>query len=106
MRNIEIKRTMQWLGKDLLLTVQNENGHIGTVVIGQPYTKNNKVHVTYSTWNRLGHKDDVIAELYVREAVLKYQCVVTCVCGIHLDDIHEAELTAIFEWVKKDIAQL
>ena len=36
MRKIHLKRTMQWMGKDLVIHVQNENGHIGSVVIGQP----------------------------------------------------------------------
>ena len=51
-------------------------------------------------------KDDIIANLYVKEAVLKYHCVVSCVCGIHLDDITNEEMQAIIEWVKEDILKL
>ena len=87
MRKIHLKRTMQWMGKDLVIHVQNENGHIGSVVIGQPYLKGGETHVTMNIWNQVGHKDDHVAAMYVKAAVLKFQCVVTCICGIHLEDI-------------------
>lgn len=106
MRNIEIKRTMQRMGKDLVICVQNENGHIGSVVTGEPYFKDQQVHVTCQIWNRLGHKDDVVAQMYVKAAVIKYQCVVTCICGIHLDDISETEMKAIMQWVKEDVSKI
>ena len=106
MRKINIKRTMEWIGQDLVMHVYNENGHIGSVVTGQPYMRNHEIHVTFNTWNQLGHKDDIIANLYVKEAVLKYHCVVSCVCGIHLDDITNEEMQAIIEWVKEDILKL
>ena len=51
-------------------------------------------------------RDSIIANLYVKEAVLKYHCVVSCVCGIHLDDITNEEMQAIIEWVKEDILKL
>ena len=57
MRKIHLKRTMQWMGKDLVIHVQNENGHIGSVVIGQPYLKGGETHVTMNIWNQVGHKE-------------------------------------------------
>lgn len=106
MRKIDIKRTMHWMGDDLVICVQNENGHIGSVVTGEPYYKNNQIHVTYSTWNQLGHKDDIVAQKYVKAAVLKYQCVVSCICGIHLEHITPEEMEAILAWVENDIRSL
>lgn len=106
MREICIKRTMEWMGKDLVIHIQNENGHIGSVVTGQPYYKDDQIHVTFNTWNQLGHKDDIVATMYVKSAVLKYECVVTCICGIHLDDIAPEEMQKILTWVKKDIQDL
>lgn len=106
MREICLKRTTQWMGKDLVIHVQNENGHIGSVVIGQPYIKEGQVHVTCNTFNCLTHKDDAVASMYVKALVKKYQCTVTCICGIHLDSITKEEMSAIIEWVKKDIQKM
>ncbi len=106
MRDIKIKRNIMILGKDIVITVENENGHIGSVVIGEPYLKDRTTHVTMSTYNRLSHKDDIIARMYVQELVLKYHCVVTCVCGIHLDNITEEEINEIINWVKRDIEEI
>lgn len=106
MKEICIKRTMERMGKDLVIHIQNENGHIGSVVTGQPYVRDHQIHVTLNTWNQLGHKDDIVAAMYVKAAVLKYECVVTCVCGIHLDDITPEEMKEILDWVKDDIRNL
>ncbi len=106
MRKIEIKSEIISIGNDKVIIVQNENGHIGSVVTGEPYIKDNEVHVTMSTYTRLTHKDDVVARMYVKEAVLKYQCVVTCVCGIHIDHITEEEMNEVMKLVKKDIEEI
>lgn len=101
-----MKRTIEWMGKDLVIHVYNENGHIGSVVTGEPYIKENQTHVTFNTWNQLGHKDDIVATMYVKAAVMKYHCVVSCICGIHLDHITPLEMQTLFNWVKEDIKTL
>lgn len=106
MRNINCRREMLWMGKDLVICIQNEDGHIGSVVTAQPYKKQDKVHVTLSAWNQLSHKDDMVASLYAKQAALCLQQIVTCVCGIHIDDICEEELQAILTWVHQDVEKM
>lgn len=103
MRQIKIIRTIKYIGEDILILIQGGKHHIGCCVIGEPYLKDNQWHTTISTWNRLSHKDDEIAKLYVSSACLSTQKMVTCICGIHLDDIKVEELKKIMDWCKKDI---
>lgn len=106
MRELKLERSMTWMGKDLVLCIQNEHGHIGSVVTGEPYEKDGVLHVTTSSWNRLNHKDELMALLYVKGIVPIGNCVVTCCCGIHLDDITPEELKAILAWGEQDLRQL
>lgn len=51
MRENRMERTFKWMGNDLVICVYNQNAHIGSIVTGQPYIKENEVHVTLNTWN-------------------------------------------------------
>ena len=101
-----MKRTIEWMGKDLVIHIYNENGHIGSVVTGEPYIKENETHVTFNTWNQLGHKDDIVATMESITIGDNKHSVVSCICGIHLDHITPLEMQAIFNWVKEDIKTL
>lgn len=103
MRKIKIERKLIKMGKDLVVTVQNENGHIGSVVTAYSYVKNGEVKVTLNMLNTLGHKDDEVAKRYAGTLAKFYNCTVTCICGIHLDDITKDEIVDIMEQITEDI---
>lgn len=103
MRNVKIKHSISFLGTDIVICVQNENGHIGSVVSAEPYQKNGKLHATLNTWNRLTHKDDMVAAMYAKKLSIAFHCVVTCICGIHLEDIKQEEIQAVLDLVEEDI---
>jgi F420-0:gamma-glutamyl ligase len=81
------------MGKDVVITIFNENAHIGAVAIAE-YSLNEK-RASTSVITRLGHKDDVIAQK-AAYAITKNTKGTTCViAGIHLDNITRAEITEI-----------
>lgn len=102
----QLRREILWLGEDLVITIQNVHGHIGAISVAQPYLKDRQVHVTLNTWNQLGHKDDVVACMYAKAIAIKIQRVVTCICGIHIDDITERQIETMMSWVENDISCL
>ncbi len=106
MRKIKIDRKLIKMGNDLVITVQNENGHIGSVVTAYPYEKNGEIKVTLSMLNTLGHKDDEVAKRYAGTLAKFYNCTVTCICGIHLDDITKDEIGKIMEHITQDIQKM
>lgn len=103
MRVCDIRRTMIFLGSDLVICVGNESGaHIGSCVISETYEKNGKVHVTSSVRNRVEHKDGEVALLYAETAAKLLNRTVCCVCGIHYDDITPEEIREVIAWCKQD----
>lgn len=106
MRDIQIKREIHYLGQDLLISIIGGYAHIGSCVNAQAYLKNEEWHVTLNTWNRLSHKDDKIAQMYATAACLSTHNVVSCVCGIHYDDISKEEIQSIIDWCKNDIKEM
>lgn len=106
MRKIKIDRKLIKMRNDLVITVQNENGHIGSVVTAYPYEKNGEIKVTLSMLNTLGHKDDEVAKRYAGTLAKFYNCTVTCICGIHLDDIAKDEIGNIMEQITQDIQKM
>lgn len=103
MREIQIKREIKYLDEDLLIIVTGGKSHIGCCVNAQAYQNNDDWHVTLNTWNKLSHKDDHIAKMYATAACLITHHVVSCICGIHYEDISTIEIQNIVQWCQKDI---
>ncbi len=83
------------LGADLIVTIYNENAHLGAVAVGEYDPKTERTSVSVIT--RLGHKDDAIAQqaaYAISKATKKPVCVIA---GIHLDNITPEEIDRILE---------
>ncbi len=90
-----ISLSAQSIGEDIVVTIYNENGHIGAVAVAE-YDHTEK-RTSTSIITRLGHKDDTIAHkaaYLISKQTKKPSCVIA---GVHLDDITEAEIKKFVE---------
>ena len=82
-----------YMGNDIVVTIFNENAHIGAVALAE-YSFNEQ-RTSVSVVTRLGHKDDVIAQKTahaITKETKKSSCVIA---GIHVDEINESEILEI-----------
>jgi hypothetical protein len=85
----------QGFGEGLVVSIYNENAHIGAVALGEYDYQENRASTSVIT--RLGHKDDKIAQqaaYLISKHTRKPSCVIA---GVHLDDITPAEINEFLE---------
>jgi len=90
-----ISLSAQGFGDDLVVSIYNENAHIGAVAVGEYDHRQNRTSTSVIT--RLGHKDDVIAQkaaYLISKHTKRPSCVIA---GVHLDDITEEEIQKFLE---------
>lgn len=83
------------IGDDLVVSIYNENAHLGAVAVGEYDHEHQRASVSVIT--RLGHKDDAIAREaahLISKSVKRPVCVIA---GIHLDNITPEEIDKILE---------
>lgn len=88
------------MGRDYALAVYGgDTPHIGSVVMStvRPSLTGVGSGVTSSVLSGIGHKDDVVAKMFAEAVALKAACVVTCSCGIHVDDITSSQIELVKE---------
>ena len=91
----KINLSAQYIGNDLVVSIYNENAHLGAVAVGEYDPKEKRASVSVIT--RLGHRDDVIAQKVahsISKATRKSVCVIV---GIHVEDITSEEISSIQE---------
>ena len=90
-----ISLSAQSLGSDLVVSIYNENAHIGAIAVSEYDHRENRTSTSVIT--RLGHKDDAIAQK-AAYLISKYTKRPSCVIvGVHLDDITEEEIRKFLE---------
>jgi len=88
-----ITLSVVYMGNDIVVTIFNENAHIGAVALAEYAFNEQRTSVSVVT--RLGHKDDVIAQK-TAHAITKETKRPSCViAGIHVDEINESEILEI-----------
>ena len=103
----KIKLQICPLGDDLHLILSGgDKPHIGCTVLACPrpsLKKDGSMSATSSVLNVIGHKDEEICRKLAEYYSAKYNCVVVCSGGFHVDDIKPemiAELFAALEQLK------
>ena len=90
-----VKLVASNLGDDLIVTIYNENAHLGAIAVGEYDHENKRASVSVIT--RLGHKDDAIAQkaaYLISKSTKRPVCVIA---GVHLDNIATEEIDKILE---------
>ena len=87
------------MGDDLIVSICNENAHIGAVAVGEYHAESQRTSVSVIT--RPGHKDDIIAREAAKLISNAGKRPVCVIAGIHLDNITPDEISKIIEnaWV-------
>lgn len=83
------------MGNELVVSIYNENAHIGAVAVGEYDHEEERASVSVIT--RRGHKDDAIAQraaYLISKSTKKPVCVIA---GVHLDNITKEEIGKLLE---------
>ena len=92
------------VGEDIFILIRGgDKPHIGSVVLAIPRPSlrdENKISCTSSVINITGHKDEKICR-YVAEIFCKrYNSVVVCTGGFHVDNLTPAQIQEVIDAVK------
>ncbi len=99
----EIKFEIKPVGKDILILISGgDTPHIGSAVLAIPRKSLNSdsISCTSSVLNVTGHKDEKICR-YVAESFCKrYNSVVVCTGGFHVDNLTAEQIQEVVEACK------
>ena len=86
----KINLSAEAFGDGIIVTIYNENEHIGAVAVGEYDLESHRASISVLT--RLGHKDDIIAQK-AAYLISKHMHGPSCIiAGVHLDNITEKEI--------------
>ena len=89
----KVHLSSHWIGKDLIVCLFNQQGHIGAVAVADYSRKEGRASTSVIT--RLGHKDDSIAYEAAYKLCKRLKRPVCAIAGIHVDNIAEEEIAEI-----------
>ena len=98
-QGIVLQVTIEHIGNDLCVIVTGgTDPHIGSVSMSVPRTSldhTGKISSTTSTYNFIGHKDDMISNLFSSSLAAAFDENVVVMCGIHIDNINTNSINLI-----------
>ncbi len=100
----KVSISSQLIGKDLIVCIFNEGGHLGAVAVADYSHEENRASTSVLT--RLGHKDDVIASKAAYRLCKQLKKPVCAIAGIHLDNITSKEIAAVIQNCDKLVDKL
>ncbi len=88
-----LKLAADYFGGSLLVTIANENAHLGAVAVGEYSREHARSSISVIT--RLGHKDDELARRAAYK-ISRHRCRECCVvAGVHIDNITKQQMLEI-----------
>ena len=100
------------MGDDLCITIcGGDKPHIGSVSIAEPresLQKDGNLSATVSTYNFLGHKDNVISDQVAYELAKTLNKKTVIICGVHYEKPDEYVIERVLNWIPqiiKDISE-
>jgi hypothetical protein len=91
----QVSLATHWIGKDLVVCLFNEAGHIGAVAVAEYCDQNGQASASVIT--RFGHREDSIASDTARILCKALKRPVCAVAGVHLDNITGDEIAQIIQ---------
>jgi hypothetical protein len=91
----KVSLSIHWIGKDPVVSIFNEAGHLGAVALADYDHENDRASTSVLT--RLGHKEDSISRGAAYKLCKRYKKPVCAVAGIHLDKITDEEIEQIIQ---------
>ena len=100
----KVTLSAQSIGKDLVVYLFNEHGHLGAVAVADFCREEDRASTSVIT--RLGHKDDSVAHNAAYKLCKRLKEPVCAIAGIHLDDITNKEIAQILRNCDKLVDKL
>lgn len=100
----KVNISAQQIGKDLIVCIFNEGGHLGAVAVADYSREENRASTSVLT--RLGHKDDAIARNAAYRLCKQLKKPVCAIAGIHLDNITGEEIATVTQNCDKLVDKL
>jgi gallate decarboxylase subunit D len=91
----QVSLATNWIGKDLIVYLFNDSGHIGAVAIAEYFEQEDQTSTSVIT--RFGHKEDSIASNTAHILCKTLKIPVCAIAGIHLDNITGDEIAQIIQ---------
>jgi hypothetical protein len=89
----QVSLSAQWIGKNLIICLFNDCGHIGAVAVADYCHEEDRASASVIT--RLGHKDDSVACRAACALCKRLKEPVCAIVGIHVDNIASEEIAQI-----------